>query len=87
MLSKYFPVELAAGTVTIVNAGKKAAPLGIYVPNRDTVFVSMPAGKTLKVETQSAGETFMYMSQASDKLTVSFAKAAEAAAVDPSTEG
>ena len=69
-----FPLELAAGKVTVENTASSAKNLNIYVANRDGVAMSIPAGETVEITTLSAGETFMYLSQSDDELKVELAK-------------
>lgn len=63
-------MELKACTLTLENTAKAAAVVYIYVPNKDVVPYELAAGETLKVTTLSAGESFMYLKQATDTLTV-----------------
>lgn len=64
------PEQLKAGEITITNTGKSAKTICIYVPNKDMVPYTMAAGETFKVTTLSAGESYTYIAQATDTLTV-----------------
>lgn len=62
--------EIKAGKLTITNTDTKDVTLYMYVVNKDTVPAVLKAGAAVEITTGSAAETFMYMSQATDKLTV-----------------
>lgn len=62
--------ELKAGVLTIENTSKTAKKVNIYVPNKDSVPYKLEAGESFKVTTLSAGESFMYLCQACEGLTV-----------------
>lgn len=65
-----FPLVLSAGTVRINNVGSEAKTLQVYVPNKDSFVISVPAGAAIDITTQSAGETLTYLAQADKDLTV-----------------
>lgn len=65
-----FPLVLSAGTVRINNVGSEAKTLQVYVPNKDSFVISVPAGAAIDIITQSAGETLTYLAQADKDLTV-----------------
>ena len=66
--------EIKAGKLTITNTDTKDVTLNMYVVNKDTVPATLKAGAVVTITTDSAAETFMYMSQATDKLTVVLAE-------------
>lgn len=66
--------EIKAGKLTITNTDTKDVTLSMYVVNKDTVPATLKAGAVVTITTDSAAETFMYMSQATDKLTVVLAE-------------
>lgn len=65
-----FPLELKAGTVELKNTGNSDKIVNVYIPNKDSVYITLPAGQSMNVTTLSAGESFTYLSQASEDLTV-----------------
>ena len=66
-----FPTSLTAGTVRINNTStKEDKMISVYVANKDSVPMKIPAGAAIDITTQSAGETFMYLNQADDELTI-----------------
>lgn len=65
-----FPLVLREGTIKINNKGKYEKVINVYVPNKDSVNVSIPAGQSVDIITKSAGESFMYLAQADDELSV-----------------
>lgn len=78
-------LELSAGKVVIKNETTVEKAITIYVPNKDSVPCNVPAGCTVEITTVSAGETFMYLSQAQEGLTIGMATAV--AGNTESTEG
>lgn len=62
--------ELKAGVLTIENTSKAAKNVLIYVPNKDNMSYKLEAGASFKVTTLSAGESFTYLCQATEGLTV-----------------
>lgn len=69
-----FPLVLTAGIVKINNVGSEAKPLQVYVPNKDSYVISVPAGAAIDIVTQSAGESLTYLAQADKDLTVVMAQ-------------
>lgn len=69
-----FPLELHEGVVEVTNNAKIKKKIYIYIPNKDSLLVSIPAGEVLKVTTKSAGESFMYFSQADEDIDVKYAE-------------
>lgn len=65
--------NLSAGVCTVKNTSNKPATLLVYVPNKDSIPVTVEANATVKITTLSAGETFAYLSQANSALTVTYA--------------
>lgn len=71
-------INVMAGEVTIKNTATTGAKtVSMYVPNKDSVPFALNAGDTLVVTTTSAGETFHYLNQATDTLTVEVAEPSE----------
>lgn len=68
-----FPLTLKAGVVTVTNKSKANKGISIYVPNKDNIPVTIPAGEKIDITTLSAGETFFYFAQATKDITVSLA--------------
>lgn len=66
-----FSKELKAGKLTLT--AKEDTVVSVYVPNKDSVLLKMPKDKVLNVTTLSAGETFMYLIQESDALSITVA--------------
>lgn len=62
--------ELKAGVITIENKAKVAKTIFIYVPNKDSIPYSLEAGASIKVTTLSAGESFVYLNQATEDIEV-----------------
>lgn len=62
--------ELKAGVLTVENTSKAAKTVLIYVPNKDSMPYKLEAGASFKVTTSSAGESYCYLCQATDGLTV-----------------
>ena len=66
-------LELVAGKVTIKNGSTSDKNVMIYVSNKDSVPCVVPAGCTVEVTTASAGETYTYLAQATEELTITAA--------------
>lgn len=64
---------LKAGTINVENTSKSNKTLNIYVPNKDCMFYTLASGESIEITTLSAGESFFYLSQACDELTVTLA--------------
>lgn len=64
---------LKAGTIKAENTGKSNKVLNIYVPNKDCMVYTLGAGESMEITTLSAGESFFYLSQAKDELSVTLA--------------
>lgn len=62
--------KLEACTLSITNNGKKDKNINIYVSNRDCMPYKMSAGDSFTVTTSTAGETYFYLSQATDELVI-----------------
>lgn len=61
---------IKAGTINVENTGKTNKVLNIYVPNKDSMCYTLGAGDSMEITTLSAGESFYYLSQAKDELSV-----------------
>lgn len=66
--------ELKAGVITIENTSKVAKTIFIYVPNKDSIPYSIEPGTSIKVTTLSAGESFVYLNQATEGLEITAAE-------------
>ena len=62
--------ELKAGKITIKNTANFDQSISIYVPNKTDVAYTLPAKQSLVIVTVCAGESFSYLAQAKDDLTV-----------------
>lgn len=67
---------LNVGIITMKNVSNHDKTVEIYVPNRYDAFTVIPAGCKLTVASNSSGESFMYLAQADDDLTVELKEAA-----------
>ena len=65
-----FPLVLRAGTVKIKNTGKTDKNINMYIPNKDSVMITLPAGQYIELVTLSSGESFCYMMQADNDIKV-----------------
>lgn len=66
-------LTLAAGTVKVENVSDADVSMSIYVSNKDSVPCNVPAGAKVTITTLSAGETYFYLNQASESLSVTTA--------------
>lgn len=62
--------ELKACTLKLENKSKMAKTVYVYIPNKDSVPYILSVGESIKVTTQSAGESYMYLSQMTSDLAV-----------------
>lgn len=62
--------ELKACTLKLENKSKTAKTVYVYIPNKDSVPYILGVGESIKVTTQSAGESYMYLSQMTSDLAV-----------------
>lgn len=65
--------ELKACNLKIENTAKTAKVVYIYVPNKESMPYKMEAGTSFVVETLSAGESYSYLSQATEDIAVTIA--------------
>lgn len=62
--------ELKACTLKLENKSKTAKTVYVYILNKDSVPYILGVGEFIKVTTQSAGESYMYLSQMTSDLAV-----------------
>lgn len=68
-------VSFDIGVVTIENTSNKDKTLEVYVPNRYNALTTIPAGGKVIINSQSSGESFMYLTQDDGELKVSIVPA------------
>ena len=62
--------ELKASTLKIENTSDVDKTIFIYVPNKDNIPHVLHSKESINITTLSAGESYVYLSQATDTLTV-----------------